>query len=386
MIPPPGLCRQGENLVCRLNKSLYGLKQASRNWFSKFSAAIKKAGFQQSLDDYSLFTKVNGDSFTGVLVYVDDILITGNNLQEMEYLKSFLLKQFRIKDFGDLKYFLGIEFSRSKKGVFMSQRKYALDILQDAGLTGVRPKKFPMEQNVKLKPTDGDLLNDPTRYRRLVGRLIYLTVTRPDIVYAVQNLSQFMHQPRKPHMEAALRVLRFIKGTPGQDLLFPAVNNLELKAYCDSDHAGCPTTRRSTTGYCVFLGDSLVSWKSKKQSTVARSSAKAEYRAMAITCLEITWLRYILQDLRVKQKGPAPLHCDNQVALHIAANLVYHERTKHIEIDCHIVREKLQAGEVSPIYIPSRDELADIFTKALGGDSFNHLSRKLGLHNIHSPT
>lgn len=386
MVPPPGLCRQGENLVCRLNKSLYGLKQASRNWFSKFSTTLQEAGFQQSMADYSLFTKVNGDSFTGVLIYVDDILITGNNLQEMKRLKSFLLKQFRIKDLGDLKYFLGIEFSRSKKGLFMSQRKYALDILQDAGLTGARPEKFPMEQNVKLKPTDGVLLKDPTRYRRLVGKLIYLTVTRPDIVYSVQNLSQFMHQPRKPHMEAALRVLRFIKGTPGQGLLFPTVNNLELRAYCDSDHAGCPTTRRSTTGYCVFLGDSLVSWKSKKQSTVARSSAEAEYRAMAITCLEITWMRYILRDLKVKQKGPAPLHCDNQAALHIAANPVYHERTKHIEIDCHIVREKLQAGEISPIYIRSRDELADIFTKALGGDSFNYLSHKLGLRNIHSPT
>lgn len=171
--------------MCRLNKSLYGLKQASRNWFSKFSTAIKKTGFYQSLADYSLFAKVNGDSFTGVLIYVDDIIITGNNLEKMEHLKSFLLKQFRIKDLGDLKYFLGIEFSRSKKGLFLSQRKYTLDILQDAGLTGARPEKCPMEQNVKLQTTDGAILNDPTRYRRLVGKLIYLTVTRPDIVFAV---------------------------------------------------------------------------------------------------------------------------------------------------------------------------------------------------------
>ncbi|XP_028098520.1 uncharacterized protein LOC114298187 [Camellia sinensis] len=336
--------------------------------------------------DYSLFTKVNGDSFTGVLIYVDDIIITGNNLEEMEHLISFFLKQFHIKDLGDLKYFLGIEFSRSKKGLFLSQRKYALDILQDTGLTGARLEKCPMEQNMKLQTIDGAILNDPTRYRRLVGKLIYLTITRPDIVFAVQNLSQFMHQPRKPHMEAALRVLRFIKGTPGQGLFFPAINNLELKAYCDSDHASCPTTRRSTTGYCVLLGYSLVSWKSKKQPIVARSSTEAEYRAMANICLEITWLRYILQYLRVKQKGPTLLHCDNQVALHIAANPVYHERTKHIEIDCHIVREKLQAGEISPIYISSQDELADIFTKALGRDSFNYLSHKLGLLNIHSST
>ena len=199
MQPPPGLRRQGENIVCRLNKSLYGLKQASRNWFFTFSEAIKQAGYQQSKADYSLFTKVQGTSFTAILIYVDDILLTGNDLQEIKNLKRFLLERFRIKDLGDLKYFLGIEFLHSKKGIFMSQRKYAIDILQDAGLLGTRPDKFPMEQNLKLTPTDGELLNDPTKYRRLVGRLIYLTVTRPDIVYSVRTLSQFMHEPQKPH-------------------------------------------------------------------------------------------------------------------------------------------------------------------------------------------
>ncbi|KAK3032829.1 hypothetical protein RJ639_037006 [Escallonia herrerae] len=241
--------------------------------------------------DYKLSAQVNppstvpsstpGTSFTAILIYVDDLLLTGNDLQEIERLKKFLLKRFRIKDLGDLKYFLGIEFSRSKKGIFMSQRKYALDILQDSGLLGVRPDKFPMEQNLKLIPTDGILLSDPTKYRRLVGRLIYLTVTRPDIVYSVWTLSQFMHEPRKPHWNAAIRILKYIK-----------------------DWGGCRTTRRSVTGYCIFLGNSLVSWKSKKQANVSRSSAEAEYRAMANTCLELTWLRYILQDLRVPQTIP----------------------------------------------------------------------------------
>ncbi|KAK3002667.1 hypothetical protein RJ639_019973 [Escallonia herrerae] len=246
-------------------------------------------------------TPAKGTSFTAILIYVDDILLTGNDLQEIERLKKFLLKRFRIKNLGDLKYFLGIEFSRSKKGIFMSQRKYALDILQDSGLLGVRPDKFPMEQNLKLTPTDGILLSDPTKYRRLVGRLIYLTVTRPDIVYSVRTLSQFMHEPRKPHWNAAIRILKYIKGNPGQGLLFSSTNNLALKAFCDSDWGGCRTTRRSVTGYCIFLGNSLVSWKSKKQANVSRSSAEAEYRAMANTCLELTWLRYILQDLRVPQ-------------------------------------------------------------------------------------
>ena len=211
------------------------------------------------------------------------------------------------------------------------------------------------------------------------GRLIYLTVTRPDIVYYVRTLSQFMHEPRKPHWDVALRVLRYIKGTPGQDLLFSSTNSLALKAFCDSDWGGCHATRRSVTGYCVFLGDSLISWKSKKQANVSRSSAKAEYRAMANTCLESIWLHYILQDLKVTQLAPTPLFC-------YPLNPVFHERTKHIEIDCHIVREKLQAGMISPSYMPTRLQLADVFTKALGKDQFVTLRNKLGLHDIHSPT
>ncbi|RVW97878.1 Retrovirus-related Pol polyprotein from transposon RE1 [Vitis vinifera] len=344
MTPPPGLRRQGENLVCRLRKSIYGLKQASRNWFSTFTATVKSAGYIQSKADYSLFTKSQGNKFTAILIYVDDILLTGNDLHEIKMLKTHLLKRFFIKDLGELKYFLGIEFSRSKKGIFMSQRKYALDILQDTGLTGAKPEKFPMEQNLKLTDEDGELLHDPSRYRRLVGRLIYLTVTRPDIVYSVRTLSQFMNTPRKPHWEAALRVLRYIKGSPGQGLFLPSENNLTLSAFCDSDWGGCRMSRCSVSGYCVFLGSSLISWKSKKQTNVSRSSAEAEYRAMANTCLELTWLRYILKDLKVELDKPAPLFCDNQAALYIAANPVFHERTKHIEIDCHIVREKLQAG------------------------------------------
>ena len=199
MTPPPGLCRQWENMVCRLHKSLYGLKQASRNWFSTFSIAIQRAGYTQSKADYSLFTKNQGTSFTAVLIYVDDILLTGNSLQEMSQLKQTLLRQFLIKDLGPLEYFLGIEFSRSKQGIFMTQRKYALDILQDAGLIGAKPENFPMEQQMKLNATDGELLHEPIKYRRLIGRLIYLTVTRPDIVYTVRMLSQFMGEPRTTH-------------------------------------------------------------------------------------------------------------------------------------------------------------------------------------------
>ncbi|CAL9004938.1 unnamed protein product, partial [Prunus brigantina] len=222
MSPPPGLRRQGENLVCRLHKSLYGLKQASRQWFAKFTTAILSAGFQQSKADYSLFTRKSGTSFTALLIYVDDIVITGNDVRAIDSLKSFLRDHFRIKDLGELKYFLGIEVSRSQRGIYISQRKYALEILKDYGFLGARPIAFPMD-DTKLSDR-GELLKDPEKYRRLVGRLIYLTITRPDITYSVHVLSRFMHEPRVPHMDAALRVVRYLKSTPGQGLLFRSNN------------------------------------------------------------------------------------------------------------------------------------------------------------------
>ena len=386
MSPPPGLRRQGEdNMVCRLHKSLYGLKQASRQWFSKFSEAIQAAGYVQSRADYSLFTKTQGKSFTALLIYVDDILITGNDSMSITEIKKFLHSKFRLKDLGDLKFFLGIEVSTSKNGIFISQRKYALEIIEDAGLIGAAPIDTPMERGLKLTD-NGDLLKDPGRYRRLIGRLIYLTVSRPDITYSVHVLSRFMHQPRKLHMEAALRVVRYLKNAPGQGLFFSSNSDLKLRAYCDSDWAGCPITRRSTTGYCVFLGSSLVSWRSKRQKTVSLSSAEAEYRAMTGACCELTWLRYLLKDLGVLLKEPALLYCDNKAALHIAANPVFHERTRHIEMDCHYIRDKIQDGSVVTRFVSSTHQLADVLTKALGKEIFTPMIRKLGVQDIHSPT
>ena len=301
-------------------------------------------------------------------------------------LKQFFNTHFKIKDLGDLKYFLGIEVSRSRKGISICQRKYALDIIKDGGALGARPVSFPMEQNSKISSDTGEILHDPAKYRRLVGRLIYLTITRPDITYSVHILSRFMHEPRKPHLDAAMRVLRYLKSTPGQGLFFPVGNEMKLTAYCDSDWAGCPTTRRSTSGYCVFLGNSLISWRTKRQKTVSLSSAEAEYRAMTGACCEITWLRYLLQDLQLPNPGPATLHCDNQAALHISANPVFHDRTRHIEIDCHFIRDKILDRTVVTRYISSQQQVADVFTKALGKEDFSAMVCKLGVHNIHSPT
>ncbi|XP_074324109.1 secreted RxLR effector protein 161-like [Apium graveolens] len=194
-----------------------------------------------------------------------------------------------------------------------------------------------MDIHLKLDPTKGDVLPDPHPYQRLLGKLIYLTVTRPDITFSVHVLSQYMHQPTNVHMQAAKRVLRYLVANPAQGILLTNSSAAQIQAYYDSDWASCPATRRSTSGFCILLGNSPISWKSKKQSVVARSIAEAEYRAMALTACEITWLAALLKDMGLKDLPPVMLKCDNMAAISIAANPVLHERTKHVEIDWHFI-------------------------------------------------
>ncbi|XP_039161314.1 uncharacterized mitochondrial protein AtMg00810-like [Eucalyptus grandis] len=231
----------------------------------------------------------------------------GNDDSAVKRLKEYLHSTFHIKDLEPPKFFLGIEIARSDQGISLSQRKFVMEIISKTGLSGCRPAIIPIEQNAKLTSVDYDagissssddpLLEDPLGYQRLVGKLIYLTMTRPDICYAVQTLSQFMHKPKQSHMSAALKVVKYIKTCPGLGILLSRRCNMEMTAYCDLDYATCPMSRRSITGFCIKFGESLLSWKTKKQSTVSLSSAEAEYRSMAKTVCEIVWLRGLLLDL-----------------------------------------------------------------------------------------
>ncbi|RVX09768.1 Retrovirus-related Pol polyprotein from transposon TNT 1-94 [Vitis vinifera] len=330
--PPPGLSVES-NKVCHLRRALYGLKQVPRTIL--------------------------------LLLYVDDMIITDDDLSGIQELKDFLSQQFEMKDLGHLSYFLGLEITHSTNGLYITQAKYASNLLSQAGLTDCKTVDTPVELNVHLTPSGGKPLSNPSLYRRLVGSLVYLTVTRPDISYVVHQVSQYLSAPRSTHYAVVLHILRYLKGTLFHGLFYSAQSPLVLRAFSDADWAGDPTDRRSTTGYCFLLGSSLISWRSKKQTFVARSSTEAEYRALADTTSELLWLRWLLKDLGVSTSSATPLYCDNQSAIHIAHNDVFHERTKHIEIDCHFIRYHLVHGTLKLFSISSKDQLADIFTKSL---------------------
>ncbi|RVW38572.1 Retrovirus-related Pol polyprotein from transposon TNT 1-94 [Vitis vinifera] len=350
MEQPPGFVAQGESgLVCRLRRSLYGLKQSPRAWFSRFSSVVQEFGMLRSTADHSVFYHHNSlGQCIYLVVYVDDIVITGSD-----------------QDDSSIQFWCG-----------PFQRKYALDILEETGMLDCKPVDTPMDPNVKLVPGQGEPLGDPGRYRRLVGKLNYLTITRPDISFPVSVVSQFLQSPCDSHWDAVIRILRYIKSTPGQGVLYENRGHTQVVGYTDADWAGSPTDRRSTSGYCVFIGGNLISWKSKKQDVVARSSAEAEYRAMALATCELIWLRHLLQELRFGKDEQMKLICDNQAALHIASNPVFHERTKHIEVDCHFIREKIASGCVATSFVNSNDQLADIFTKSLRGPRIKYICKQ----------
>ncbi|KAL0356153.1 UNVERIFIED_CONTAM: Retrovirus-related Pol polyprotein from transposon RE1 [Sesamum radiatum] len=240
--------------VCKLRRSLYGLKQASRQWNLELTHKLLDFGFVQSPHDYCLFVCNTSDGLLILLVYVDDVLITGPSITQIERVKSYLDAEFTIKDLGPAKYFLGLEIARSMAGTSVTQHKYVCDIIQDMNLQDCKPVATPLPLGLKLSSYDDKPLTDPEPYRRLVGRLLYLGFTRPDVSFGAQQLSQFVHKPCQSHMNAAVHLVRYLKGNPNQGLFFPASNSLTLVAYCDADWAGCVDSRRSLTGFCIFLG------------------------------------------------------------------------------------------------------------------------------------
>ncbi|GKD32422.1 ribonuclease H-like domain-containing protein [Tanacetum coccineum] len=299
-----------------------------------------------------------------LLLYVDYIVLTASSETLLQQVIGWLHQEFSMTDLGSLNYFLGISVTRDSLGMFLSQKKYVVEILERAYMLNCNRSRTPVYTESKLGD-DGDPVSEPTLYRSLAGSLQYLTFTRPDISYAVQQVCLHMHDPKEPHFSALKRVLRYVQGTLDYGLQLFSSSTTDLVAYSDADWAGCPTTRGSTSGYCVFLGNNLLSWSSKRQPTLSRSSAEAEYRGVANVVAETCWIRNLLRELHSPLSSATIVYCDNVSVVYLSCNPLQHQRTKHIEIDIHFVRNLVATGEVRVLHVPSRYQFADIFTKGL---------------------
>ena len=375
--PPSFVDKQHPHHVCKIEKALYGLKQALRSWNARFSTFITKLGFVTTKSDKSLYVYKRGRDLAYLLLYVDDIVLTGSSKALLTNIKDNLKKEFPMIDMGRLSYFLGVKVEYNRDGMFLSQRHYATEIIERAGMKECKPVSTPMDVNSKLSAEEGERVSNATQYRSLAGALQYLTFTCPDITYAVQQVCLFMHDPRQNHLNALKCIIRYLQGTLSHGLQLFKCTTTTLTAYSDADWAGCPDTRRSTSGYCVYLGENLISWSSKRQPTVSRSSAEAEYKGIANAVAETCWLRNLLLELHIPLTKATLLFCDNISSVYMSSNPVQHQRTKHVEIDLHFVREKVALRQVKVLHVPAAYQYADIFTKGLPSSLLNSFQNSL---------
>ncbi|KAH0751494.1 hypothetical protein KY285_004642 [Solanum tuberosum] len=380
MVQPPGFADvQFPSHICRLKKAIYGLKQAPRAWYNELKTFLLYLGFVKSESDASLFIRKVSNNILYALVYVDDIIITGNHLSEVNQAIASLAGRFSIKDLGNLHFFLGIEVLRTAKGITLSQSNYINEILSEENMQDCNSAKTPMSATDVPHLNDGAQPTDATRYKRVLGKLQYLSFTRPDINFSVNKLSQFMHSPSEVHWKALKRVLRYLQGTIHLALHIQRDNDFKLYMYSDADWAGDVTDRASTTGYILFFGQNPVSWSSNKQRTIARSSTEAEYRAVASALAETNWVTNLLKELHVSLPQAPTIYCDNVGATYLCANPVFHSRMKHIAVDFHFVRKQVQQNQVHIVHIHAADQLADTLTKALPKPAFDKHLFKLGV-------
>jgi hypothetical protein len=305
-----------------------------------------------------------------LLIYVDDIIIVSSIPTAIDELLQLLGTDFAVKDLGPLHYFLGIEVIPVKDGLLLFQQRYIRDLLSKTNMTEAKPVSSPMASSSTLFAYTCDPMEDTTLYRSVVGSLQYLSLTRPDLAFAVSRVYQFMHCPTKLHWQAVKRILRYLKHTISHRLLLHKTSSNSLHAYSGADWAGCSDDRRSTGAYCVYLGSNLISWSSRKQPTVSRSSTEAEYKSIANTAAELLWIRSLLQELRLTLSGPPKIWCDNIGATYLSINPIFHACTKHVAIDFHFVRELVASKDLEILFVPSADQIADVLTKPLVSKRF----------------
>jgi histone deacetylase 1/2 len=367
--------------VCKLQPALYGLKQSPRAWYVRLSDRLSQLGFVPSKADTSLFIFQHDVVQIFMLVYVDDIVIAGSTPAAVDRLVRSLSDTFLIKDLGPLEYFLGLEASYNSRGMTLTQRKYVLDLLLRVNMENCNHTPTPLVPSEHLARDTRALLGPKnfSRYCSVVGSLQYLTHTCLDISFAVNKVCQFLSRPTKVHWKAVKCILRYVKGTIDNGLLFCRSSLLDISIFTDADWAGCVDDRRSTGGYAVFVGPNLVSWSLKKQPTVTRFSTEAEYKALANRAAKAICISSFLKELGVTQQRAPVLWCDNLETTYLMANPVFHARTKHIEIDFHFVREHVAEGALQVKFISSSDQLADVFTKPVTWQMLDRFKSNLNL-------
>ncbi|NDA63213.1 MAG: hypothetical protein EBX50_14410 [Chitinophagia bacterium] len=384
MEQPEGFVKDGEeHLVCRLQKTIYGLKQSPRAWNKKLHGELCKLGFTRCEADHSVYCKRDEQGLVFLLVYVDDIIIISDGKAAMQACKDALSRTFTMTDLGETNHFLGMEMHRDRQArlIYLNQSTYINAMLERYGMSDCAPVRIPLSVGAKLPPATTEGKGFHNQYQSMVGSLMYLMVaTRPDLAYAVGAVSQFAAGPDEEHLAAVKRIMRYVKGTADYKLVLGGdLKQLNLEAWSDADWASDNIDRKSISGYCFKLGAGAVSWKSKKQTSVALSSTEAEYMALTQATKEAMWIKFLLTELGVFDNTAICINVDNQSCVALAKNPEFHARTKHIDIQYHFIREKVEDNSVKLEFCPTDRMVADVLTKALPRDKHVWCTNAMGV-------
>lgn len=366
------------NHVYKLHKALYALKQAPRAWYECLKDFLIKNDFIMGKADSTLFTRKVDKHIFVCQVYVDDIIFGSTDEKFCREFSRIMTKRFEMSMKDELKFFLRFQIKQLKERTFLCQTKYTNDMLKKFGMKNSKPMKTPMSSKGHLDLDKGGKSVDQKVYRSMIGSLLYLCASRPDIMLSVCNYARFQANPEECHLKAVKRILRYLKSTPNLGLWYPKGSTFELLGYSDADYAGCKIDRKSSTGTCQLLRLSLVSWSSKKQNSVALSTAEAEYIVAGACYAQLLWMKQTLSDFGCNFTK-IPLLCDNESAIKLAKNPVQHSRTKHIAIRHHFLRDHQLKGDIALSHVRTHNQLADIFTKPLDEQRFCALRSELNI-------
>ncbi|KAJ9543688.1 hypothetical protein OSB04_023395 [Centaurea solstitialis] len=366
--------------VCKLRKALYGLHQAPRAWYDTLSSYLLENKFERGVIDKTLFIKRTKTDMLLVQIYVDDIIFGSTKEDMCKEFEELMHKKFKMSSMGELTFFLGLQVKQKRDGIFINQSKYVATMLQKFGMNDAKPASTPMETHKHLTAdVEGEEV-DVHQYRSMIGSLMYLTASRPDIMFAVCVCARFQVRPKESHLHAVKRIFKYLKGQPKLGLWYPYDNSFDLVAYTDSDYGGANLDRKSTSGGCQFLGGRLVSWQCKKQTTVSQSTTEAEYIAASQCCSQVLWIQNQMQDYGLSFLQ-TPIYIDNNSAISIVNNPVKHSKTKHIEIKYHLIRDCNEKKLIQVQKVHTDDQYADLFTKAFDVGRFIFLVTSVGMMN-----